>query len=167
MNKYILLKISLLLILATNNALASCTSKAQLQTPAQVLQCLENLIIDQETRIKKLEGEKKQLYQRAKTAVFRSICYGGIDVRSYPSIILVPLPNYLVNLDQTCKTTINSNWQGHGIAKIGHRTKNCTEVTLTDSMDYTSFVHGKEFHNHRQRYSNCNASNAVICCVSR
>ena len=98
--------------------------------------------------------------------IARQICYSALSGLNDHSLITIPLKDSSVDLDYICHTTINDTWHAGGIAKSNYFTQNCDDLEnfFVAGGGYTSFVTEKRFEENRKDYSNCNESNAFICC---
>ncbi|OQY48417.1 MAG: hypothetical protein DRR08_24395 [Candidatus Parabeggiatoa sp. nov. 2] len=99
-------------------------------------------------------------------AAARAVCYSALTGNNNHSIILVPLPNNVADLDAVCHTNINGEWHAGGVAKGYYFYQNCRGSISNRSYGggYTSYVTEKYFEANRKNYSKCNATNAFICC---
>ena len=95
----------------------------------------------------------------------RSVCYSALTGNNNRSIIMVPLPNNSVNLDDICHSRINGGWHAGGVAKAHYYHQNCGDIQNESyGGGYTSYVTEAYFEGHRSYYTNCNPKNAFICC---
>ncbi len=98
-------------------------------------------------------------------AAARTVCYSALPGNSNKSMILVPLPSNLVDLDSVCHIAIDGYWHAGGIAKGRYYHQGC--VALDNQLyggSYTSYVREDYFEANRSNYSNCGPDNAYICC---
>lgn len=96
----------------------------------------------------------------------RSVCYSALTGNNNHSIILVPLPDKLADLDAVCHIAINTIWHAGGIAKGAYFHQDCI-ISLENRSyggGYTSYVTEDFFESNRRNYPNCGPANAFICC---
>ena len=98
-------------------------------------------------------------------AAARAICYSSLTGNVNHSIILVPLPSYLANRDDSCQTIINRNWHAGGVAKSNYFRQNCSNLdNEIYGGGYTSYVTKSYFEANRENFTTCNDTTAFICC---
>lgn len=98
-------------------------------------------------------------------AAARAVCYSALTGNINHSLILVPLPNNNVDLDQRCHTDINGSWHAGGVAKAMYFYQDCHSLTNRYyGGGYTSYVTEDNFEANRAKYPSCNVTNAFICC---
>ena len=105
--------------------------------------------------------------QHSKSAMnaARSICYSALTGTGNHSIIMVPLPSNQTNLDDHCHSRINGGWHAAGIAKSNYYYQNCGSLdNASYGGGYTSFTSESYFESNPANFTNCNSSNAFICC---
>jgi len=96
----------------------------------------------------------------------RTACYSALTGNNDHSLILIPLPNNIVDLDSACHSSINPGWHAGGVAKGQAFNQDC-ENPLDNKLyggGYTSYVTEKYFEGNRSNFANCNRESLFICC---
>ncbi|MES2803914.1 MAG: hypothetical protein V4654_15585 [Bdellovibrionota bacterium] len=126
----------------------------------------DKVIAVQQAQISELKQQVVQLQKSANTAAANAVCYSALASTSNHSVILLPLPNNKTNLDDECHKVINGGWHAGGVAKSRYFTQNC-ETTVSNELyigGYTSFVTEAYFEGNPNLFTDCNTTNAYICC---
>lgn len=129
---------------------------------------------DLERKMSAAESSIGELVELSPINAARSVCYSallsGYKADNYDgnrglSIIAVPLPDSMADLDAVCHS-IGSTWHAGGVAKGRHFTQNCSKPLDNKQYGggYTSYVTEAYFEKNRSIFRACGKDNAYVCC---